>query len=139
MAKAGTGIMVTGDRELDAKLKGMPGRMQLKLSRKATRRAARGIILPDARAMAPVDTGALEKSLVVKAIRRSRTRIGHSVQTKEGFFQGEQFYGGFQEFGTKTMRADPFLRPALYSNETPIKALFVKAMKESIKEEAVKV
>ena len=138
MAKAGTGIALTGHKELDAKLRGMHGRFQKKLSRKATRAAAKEIVLPEAKAMAPIDTGALEKSLAVRAMKRSRTRIGHLVQTRDGFFQGEQFYGAFHEFGTRKMKADPFMRPAVYGNEQRIRAKYIAALQEAIREEEVK-
>lgn len=134
--KAGTGIAITGDRELDRKLKGMEGKFKKKLSRKATRKAAKEIVLPAAKANAPVGTGDLRKSLVVRTIKRSRSRIGHQVQTKDGFFKGDQFYGAFHEFGTARMKARPFMRPAVYDNESRITSFYVAALKEAIYEEA---
>ena len=138
MAKAGAGIALTGDKALDLKLAGMHGRFQKKLSRKATRLAAKDIVLPDAKRMAPIDTGKLEKSLVVRAMKRSRVKVGHVVQTRDGFFKGYEFYGGFQEFGTKRMKADPFLRPAVYANDLQIRAKYIMALREAIREEAAK-
>ena len=133
-----TGIALTGDKALDRKLKGMHGRFQKKLSRKATRLAARDIVLPDAKAMAPIDTGALEKSLVVRSMKRRRTKIGHVVQTRDGFFKGDEFYGAFHEFGTKYMKADPFMRPAVYGNTESIKRKYRSALTEAIADEARK-
>lgn len=149
---AAKGILITGDKELDRLLKGLPLAAQKKLSRKATRKAAKEIVLPDAKARVPVDTGELEESLVVKAIKRSRNRIGHMVATKDGFYAGDQFYGAFIEFGTKERqhksgkpvgRIDPaknfaYLRPAAYDNEVPIRQLYVSAMTELIRESAAK-
>jgi len=146
VAKAGGGVIITGDEALDKLLKGLPLKVQKKLSTQATRKAAKEIVLPDAKSRVPVDTGDLEESLVVRSIKRSRFRIGHQVQTKDGFNQGDQFYGAFIEFGTKPRvhksgksvgRIDPsknfaYLRPAVYDNEARIKGLYVTAMNELI-------
>lgn len=148
MAKAGTGVIITGDKELDRLLKGLPLKVQKKVSRSATRKAAKDIVLPDAKSRVPVDTGDLEESLSVRAIKRSRTKFGHEVRTKDGFYSGDQFYGAFIEFGTKERkhksgkqvgRIDPaknfaYLRPAVYDNDARIRALYVTAMKELIAE-----
>jgi len=65
----------------------------------------------------------------------------------DGFFVGDQFYGGFMEFGTKVRttrsgagrgaivpRKFEFLRPAIYDNQTQIRKLFVDAVKQFIRE-----
>jgi len=138
MAKAG-GVVITGVKELDLKLAGMPARLQKKLSRQATRKAAKDIVLPDAKRNVPHDTGDLERSLTVRAIKRSRSRVGHSVETKDGFFKGNQFYGGFIEFGWDDKpEGDPFLRPALYGNENRIRKLFHNALRSFIGGERVR-
>lgn len=148
MGRAGTGVIVTGNRALNRLLKGLPEKVQKKLSRQATRKAAKEIVLPDAKNRVPVNTGDLEDSLIVKAMKRSRGRFGHSVQTKDGAYQGDQFYGAFIEFGTKERRhkggkkvgrIDPakgfaYLRPAIYDNRERIKELYVTAMKQFISE-----
>jgi HK97 gp10 family phage protein len=104
--------------------------------RKATRAAMNEIVLPDAKALVPVDTGALEASLKTRALKRSKGRIGHQVTTSEHhhMFKGDQFYGGFVELGTEKMEADPYLRPALYGNENAIKQTFAEALKEAVEE-----
>ena len=140
MARAGTGvdIEITGVAELDRKFARMPKRLQKKLTRKATRKSARDIVLPDAKAMAPRDEGDLEKSLTVRSVPRSRKQFGHRVQTRDGFFQGDEYYAGFQEFGWDDKpEGDPFLRPALYSNEGRIRKTFKVAVGEFIREEKV--
>jgi HK97 gp10 family phage protein len=150
MARA-SGVIVTGDKALDVLLKGLPTKVQKKVSRNATRKAAKEIVLPAARSRTPVDTGELEESLVVRAVKRSRTRFGHYVGTKEGHYRGDQFYGAFIEFGTKERRhksgkavgrIDPaknfaYLRPAVYDNQPQIRAMYVDAMKQLINELAI--
>lgn len=128
------GAIVTGVKELDAILASLPGKLQRKLSADACKVACKDIILPDAKQLVPVDSGDLEASLVVRAVKRSRskkgTQVGYAVQTKEGFYKGDQFYGAFQEFGWDDKpEGDPFLRPALWSNVSRIRTLFVQALR----------
>lgn len=138
--KAGGGVIITGERELDLKLMLMPFRLQKKLARDACKVACKDIVLPDAKQGVPVESGALEESLVVRAVKRSRSKkgsqVGYSVQTKDGFFQGDEFYGGFQEFGWDDKpEGDPFLRPALWGNTNKVRALFVAVMRFFIREQ----
>lgn len=122
MAKAGTGVFITGDKAVDRMLRDLPLKVQKKISRSATRKAAREIVLPGAIERVGVNTGDLEASLMVRAIGKNiqmvkRTtgkyagtmgkknlnadKFGHEVRTRDGFYAGDQFYGAFVEFGTK--------------------------------------
>lgn len=125
-------LIFTGDKALDKKFAEMPLQLQKKALAKATREVAK-FTMQIAREYAPHKTGALEGSLTVRAFqgkRRAKYRntVGASVQTKMGLFQGDQFYGGFLEFGTaerfhksgKSTGFIPqmkywFLRPALFA------------------------
>lgn len=142
------GVVITGDKELDRKLAKLEPKLQKKLSRQATRKAAKDIVLPAAQAAVPANTGELEDSLKVRAVTRSRNRIGHMVVAGDGFFVGDQFYGGFIEFGTKTRatraghsrgRVMPgqhaFLRPAVYDNEVRVRKLFQDTLREFIRQQ----
>lgn len=141
---------LTGDRELDIKLKNMPNRMRNKAIRWATRDGAK-IIQADAKKYAPHDTGALERSLTVRAAKKSnggrlsRYIIGHAVATRASLFQGEEFYGGFQEFGTRhrftsnnewrgEIEAREFLREALYTNADRLRRVFRQRVQQAIRE-----
>ena len=57
-----------------------------------------------AQSYAPVDTGALKASIEAERISRRRWEVGPSV---------EIHYAGYQEFGTRFMPAQPYMRPAL--------------------------
>ena len=145
--KAGGGVIVTGIEELDKALKEFPANVQKAMAKKGTKKAAKDIVLPDAISRVPVDTGDLEDSLTVRAIKRTRGKIGHMVTTKEGFFKGDQFYAGFIEFGTKerTHKSSgksvgaiqphyhAFLRPALYENRDKINELFADVLRAEIR------
>lgn len=118
------GIIVTGDKELDRAIAQFEINVQKKAIRKATRESTK-IIKDDAKQLAPIDTGALTAAIKVRAIRRTRqNKIGHRVTVNENLFKGDEFYGGFQELGTKFMEADPYLRPALYSNQETVRKAF---------------
>ncbi len=97
MAKA----ILTGDKKLNRMLK----RLAEKDGKAAARKAARPALRPtlaSAKQNAPEETGALVGSLKIRALKRSRTRVGAQVQTADGAFKGKTFYGGFQEWGWKT-------------------------------------
>jgi hypothetical protein len=61
----------------------------------------------DAEALAPVRTGALKLSIKVEEIGRGIWRISAGT----GLPDGRAVY---QELGTSKMRAQPYLRPAVY-------------------------
>jgi len=128
--------VITGNRLLDIKLAGMHARIQKKLARRASRAAVKEIVLPEAKRLVPTDTGALEASLKVRAIKRTKTRIGHTVQTV-GLDKPRQ--APSIEFGTERMTADPFLRRALYTNENAIRGKFIFELNRALIEERVKV
>jgi hypothetical protein len=78
MAK--TGVM-TGVAEIDAKLKLLEPKLQKKFTRQALRKSGKRV-LADLRQIIrseAYDTGAYEKSTGVRALKRSRTRIGVSI------------------------------------------------------------
>ena len=106
-------LVATGFKELDRKLRDF----EPKVAKKAVRRASREALRPVHRAAqrnAPFETGLLEQSIKVRAIKRTRKAIGSQVTTREGFFQGETFYGAFQEFGWMTgKRGSENRRPVL--------------------------
>ena len=111
-------------------LKELPGKEGKKIVRKATRLAAREIILPQARNNAPVRSGALKRAIKVKAITRSRSAVGVRVTIGENDFQGDQFYGSFQELGwrsgkrsTDVMRTQKNLRKTIKNTEARAEAL----------------
>lgn len=93
--------------------------------RKATRRAVKEIILPAVQDAIPEETGFLRDSLKVRAIKRAKAKVGHSVGFEDPLFKGDTFYAGFLEFGFKHWRGigvpgDSFLRRSLYENEAAV-------------------
>lgn len=97
---AGEIYKLEGAQELLARLKVLPSKMPKKIFKKALRAGAK-IVLAEAKKNAPVKTGALRKSLKVRAGRAGKNRVSMLVSTRRGDFKGNEFYGAFQEFGWK--------------------------------------
>jgi HK97 gp10 family phage protein len=98
-------VIVTGSEELNRKLADLKGSKAKQAIRKASREALRPVAAA-AKANAPRRTGLLAQSIKVRALKRSRVRVGSQV-TANGAnkkFNGRQFYGGFQEYGWKAGR-----------------------------------
>lgn len=134
--KAGGGVIVTGDVELDKKLSQMEQKIQKKVARQSMRKAVKEIIVPAAKAKVNKRSGALGRSIKARAMKRSRSRVGVEARAGEGHFKGDQYYSGMLEFGTKKMRARPFLRPAGYENKERIERLIIKDLRRIIVEMA---
>lgn len=116
-------IFMTGDEELDRKFSRFPAKVRRQLLRIALAKAAK-LVLDDAVEGAPRRSGLLGRSLVVGAGRQRKFTVTRGVQTRAGLFRGTTFYGGFQEFGTVNMEANPFLAPALKKNERGVVSVF---------------
>lgn len=94
-------IVLTGSEALNRKLLELTS----KQAKEAIRKAARPALQPTlqmARALCPVKSGKLRRSLKIRAIRRTRTGVGMRVATYGSSFAGKTFYGGFIEWGWKT-------------------------------------
>lgn len=143
-------IILTGDKELDKTLRDLPVKLQKKGIRKATRAAAK-MIKDDAVRRVPVFSGELERSLTVRTAKRAngkalpRHTFGHAVATREAMFQGDTFYGGFIEFGTKlrltrsgesrgAVDETSFIREALYGNKHQVRSIFRRELKQALEQ-----
>ncbi len=96
-------VVLTGSDELNRKLASLTNAQ----AREAIRKAARPALKPclqTARRVAPKASGRLRRSIKVRSIARSRTRIGAKVTTSasDSLYSGETFYGGFQEWGWRS-------------------------------------
>jgi len=129
-------FVVEGHKELTAVLATMETKLQKKILRTATRDAAKAVAR-DAQRMVPQDTGKLASTIKARARRRSRRNrhsVGHSIiGGSAALIKGLPYYAQFVEFGTVTMDADPFLRPALYGNKAFVKATFLKALRSGLR------
>lgn len=140
-------ITLGGIKQLQATLKQFHPTLQKKLERRATRKAAK-VVHRRALDYAPVDTGDLEESIKVRSIKRSKYKVGASVVTGDGFYQGKQFYGAFIEFGApghmtfgkgeSPLEPDPFLRPAADDSEDEVRQVYTQTLRQIINETKVK-
>jgi hypothetical protein len=122
-------IAITGSKELDRQLQAIaavdgPNSVNAAM-RKSTREAVKEIVLPEVRSQVPVETGFLESELKVKAIKRSRSKMGTAIGFTDDLFQGETFYAGFHEYGFHApggtmVYGDSFLRRPLYKNKSRV-------------------
>lgn len=136
-------MVMTGWEELDKKLleiasengpKSINARM-----RKLTREAVKKFVYPLVLAAIPDDTGFLKSMVKVRAIKRSRGKMGTRVGFPDPLFQGDTFYAGFLEFGFKHYRGplvygDSFLRRPLYENEPRIRSYVMVGLRSYVKE-----
>ena len=90
--------MKSGPEELLLKLKDLEAKVSGKYMRTALRAGAK-VIRTQMVADAPVKSGATRAAVKLKAMRRSRTRVGMMISVGAGWFKGTEFYAGFVEFG----------------------------------------
>jgi len=84
---------------------------------------AGAVIKSSAKANAPVKTGRLRDSISSNVDKvRNEVIIGPNVE-----------YGVYQEFGTKYMKAQPYMRPALEDNVDNIRDIFIREIDLVIK------
>jgi hypothetical protein len=142
---------VVGDKEVDALLNGVPIKAQKKYLRKATRKAMRES-LKDFRRYAPRETGALAASATVRAIKRSRTQVGHQIHIdREKLILERAARGG--KVGYDSKRGEPFfyaaavefdptgpkpLREALYGNAKQSLKIVIETLQDLLHEAASK-
>lgn len=110
-AGGGKSITITGLRGVNRALKALPPAVAKKVIRQSVRQALKPV--RDAvKQEAPVDTGVLIKAIKVRAGKRKKDRISMAVRIGKGDFVGDQYYAAFQEFGTKKIKANPFMHRA---------------------------
>lgn len=97
-------VVLTGSPEVNRALAELKGPKQKEAIRKASRAALRPV-LDQVRTTAPKRTGQLSRSVKVRALTRSRSRVGARVSVSaRSNFKGKAFYAGFQEYGWKVGR-----------------------------------
>ncbi len=97
-------------------------------------------VTSQAKALAPVDLGELRGSIMWKSYK---AKGGHQAgmplvsrpKKNEIIVGSNTAYAVYQEFGTRKMYAQPYLRPAvdMVTNGTAYTSSMVKAMRDSVK------
>lgn len=102
---AASNIRVTGEQDILRRLVTLPVKLQRKVIRQASRKAAKPV-RARARALAPVRTGRLRRSIKLRSIRRNRRgRIGVNVLTgtrEELGITAGGYYPAAQEYGWRS-------------------------------------
>jgi len=75
-----------------------------------------------------VQPGNLKRNITV---RRNRNTGGHFASVSVGV-RSKAFYWRFLEFGTRKMRARPFLRPAFSGRQEPALAAIIERLKKRL-------
>ena len=132
-------VKIDGLKELDAALRNIPAQLERKYLRQAV--GAMGKVVRDAvREQAPIRTGLLRREIVHvrskrgakkgqetfyvmvrqktkkyanNSVNRRRGRVGKSYKA-----EGDAYYWRYLEFGTATIRPQPFLRRGFESSKT---------------------
>jgi HK97 gp10 family phage protein len=126
-------VEISGSAELIARLENLCAGIG-ELSNKALVELAEQII-EDAKALCPVDTGSLRRS-----IRYERDPDGGVVIAAGGGgvvnprTRREVDYAAYVEFGTSRLPAQPFLQPALEKNLPNLEGLFSGKIEEAVRE-----
>ena len=122
MASKTIGFDLKGFGKVSKKFNKLPAAIQKKHLNKSLRAGA-NVIKNAARSLVAVDEGKLKKSLKVRALKRSAKQFGVMVQTGTAAELGipetknRGYYPFTLEYGTKTQRARPYMRPALHNND----------------------
>lgn len=72
-----------------------------------------------------VKTGALRDSMKMRITEKDRSQV-------EATIGPTKFYGRFHEFGTKKMKARPFLRPAFDENSDKVQEVIADELRKTI-------
>ena len=106
---------IKGLKQLSAELKRLPDKLRGKTLDNAAAAGARVIRDRAKNTYVPVDTGALKASIVV---RKDRELSGKNYSTYNvGYLKKKAPYGGFVELGTSKMAPQPYLRPAIETEQ----------------------
>lgn len=147
--KTQSGFVIEGIEEIDGNIVEFERVILPAELRKGTRDAAK-LVLAEYQARCPVDSGAMRDAAAVRAIKRTKGKIGHTVKIlRDRLFRlyearhgklpnprtGEDeafFYPAVVELGDSESEGQSPLRGALYDNETAVKLEFSKSVLRAI-------
>lgn len=127
---------VEGFREADAKLAALIGGLDPARERAILHEGA-ALIVDEAKRLAPYKTGQLRGSIRVVDDREGLLLYGRLSQGIAIYVgpvgsieDGDVYYAKFQEFGTRYMRAQPFMRPAIAARRDEAKGLVLTRLRD---------
>lgn len=137
MAKDNVQVVVTGNKIIDRRLKLFEANVQRQVVRKATRRAMKEVVLPEAQKNimnTSYDTGSFYENIRVRAKTRSRRQIGSRITTipDTDAFYDDVWYYKFPELGSKHQPAEAPMRKALYETANESRGVFESYMRLAV-------
>jgi HK97 gp10 family phage protein len=129
-------VVVTGIKELDRKLARLPGKVQRKVLRQAMR-AGMKLVLEEAKAEAPVDTGRLRGAIKLRAAKnRTRGSVALEVRIEGADFEENHFYPAQVEYGRAGMSAEPFMGPSFDAMGPTARDVAMVKLRDGVEREA---
>lgn len=128
-------VNIIGLQELERALNALPARIEKRVVENALTSGAR-LIVREAKARVPVDTGQLRNSIRVARLARQQRRQAGRVFI--GFRPPASRRAHLTEFGTSKQAAQPFMRPALDTKAGEFFAQFRKMLSAGLEREAKK-
>jgi HK97 gp10 family phage protein len=141
-----TTVIVTGIRDIDRKLKRLPGAVQKKVVRKAMR-AGLKVQAAEVKSQVPVDTGLTKSAVKVRAVkRRKRGTIEQEVMisgkvaglVKTSKSGNRAFYPAIVEYGSSAHPPNPFMRRAYESKGEAARQTTMQVLRDGIESETAK-
>lgn len=136
MAK--TTVVITGDKKVNRMLRKLASKDAKKVIRQASR-ASLDPLLMSAKSQAPFDSGRLRGAIKKRALPRSRSYIGSRVSVGGGGkgFAGDEFYGGFQEWGWTTpsgrhVQGEQYMLNAARRKKKPVLNIYREELRRRI-------
>jgi HK97 gp10 family phage protein len=143
----GVSVVVTGIKDIDRKLKFLPGRIQKKVLRQAMREGLK-VMAAEVKAQVPVDTGLTKKNVRVRAVKKKRrdeiqleVRVGgdeelYKTSAKTGT---TVFYPALVEYGRKNVPPNPFMRRAFEAKGEIARQVTIDEIRAGVESEASKI
>lgn len=160
MNRMAKGVVVTGVKEIDRRLRRLEPRVGKKVIRQAIRKALRPV-LAAAKANAPVESGALRRSIKIRAVKSKLRRkgvVGLDVRVDRKTFRRESskaakssagdkpagggpesdgdWYAAVVEFGDSTHAGHPFMGPAYASAGPATREIAMKLIRDGVEHQA---
>lgn len=129
---------VTGFRQADAKLAAMLKGLSEDRERAILHEGA-ALIVDEAKRLAPYLTGTLRDSIMAVDDRGGGLRLYGKLNGNVSIYigpvgsvdDGDVYYARFQEFGTRNMRAHPFMRPAIEAKRDAARSLVLTRLRDA--------
>ena len=126
MAKKGLRAEFEGQKELLENMKNLATELQTKVKLEAVMEAA-NFLKGESERRVPIRTGKLKENIVIQKVEDNEI----ATEVKVGPNR-DAFYGAMVEYGTKNMRARPFMRPSFDENEDRIQKEITRKIQEGI-------